>query len=74
MASFIILSGAILLTPPAKAELREFKTPDGKSVMAEIVGYNAKLGKVELKRENGKRVKVKPSVFVEEDQQYITDW
>ena len=57
-----------------KAEVHEFSTPDGKTVKAEIIGFNAKLGKVELKREGGKRVKVKPAIFVQADQAYIQEW
>ena len=49
-------------------------TPEGKSVKAEIIDFNSNLGQVTLKRQNGKRVKVKPSIFVEADQEYIKQW
>lgn len=58
----------------AFAELHEFNLPDGRSIKAEIVGYNARLGKVELKLGNGSRKKVSPAVFVQADQDYIQDW
>ena len=53
---------------------REFTLPDGRSLEAEIVQYDERLGQVELKRADGKLVKIKPSVFVEEDQDYIDEW
>jgi hypothetical protein len=56
------------------AELHEFNLPDGRSLKAEIVGYKARIGEVELKREDGKTVSVKPSVFVDDDRTYIQDW
>jgi len=69
IASLCFLSASTVL-----AEMHEFRTPDGKSVQAEIVDFNAKLGKVTLKRQGGKRVKVNPSAFVEADQKYIKEW
>ena len=53
---------------------REFTLPDGRSLEAEIVQYDERLGQVELKRADGKLVKIKPSVFVEEDQAYVDEW
>ncbi len=58
----------------ADAEMREFNLPDGRSLQAEIMSYNDKLDKVELKLANGKRKKVSPSLFVEKDQKYIKEW
>ncbi len=71
---FIALSIFLFGTAHARAELHEFTLKDGRTLKAEIVGYNAKLGKVELKREDEKRVPVKPTVFVEADQKYIREW
>ena len=51
-----------------------FTLPDGRSLEAEIVQYDERLGQVELKRTEGKLVKIKPSVFVKSDQDYILDW
>ena len=53
---------------------REFTLPDGRSLEAEIVQYDERLWQVELKRADGKLVKIKPSVFVEEDQAYVDEW
>tara|TARA_X000000950_G_scaffold104156_1_gene131362 strand:+ start:915 stop:1631 length:717 start_codon:yes stop_codon:yes gene_type:complete len=51
-----------------------FTLPDGRSLEAEIVQYDERSGQVELKRTDGKLVKIKPSVFVKSDQDYITEW
>lgn len=59
---------------PAEAAMREFSLADGRAVEAEIVGFNAKNGQVELLLANGQRKKVDASIFVAGDQQYIKDW
>lgn len=69
---YTAVSLLMLFAVCARAEFHEFKTPDGKSVKAEITDF--KQGMVELQRENGKRVKVKASIFIEADQQYIEEW
>jgi hypothetical protein len=66
--------GVMLLANRASAEMREFKLPDGRTIKAEIVSFNGKLGKVQLRLENGALKKVKPEVFVEEDQHFIEEW
>ncbi|MCF7818087.1 MAG: hypothetical protein K9M54_09420 [Kiritimatiellales bacterium] len=70
VSSLIVL----LIAVAANAEMREFKLPDGRSLNAEITGYNGNLDQVELKREDGKCVSVKPDIFVEADQAYIKAW
>lgn len=67
-----VVAAALALN--AEAELRPFSLPDGRTIEAEIIEYNAKLDRVELKRADGKLVKVKPSIFVEKDQAYIKEW
>ncbi len=57
-----------------QATLHEFTLKDGRTLKAEIVSYNAKLKKVELKREDGKLIPVNPAVFTEADQSYIMAW
>ena len=57
-----------------KAEMHEFNLPDGRTLEAEIVDYDARRGLVELKRTDGKRVKIKPSIFIPDDQAYIEEW
>ncbi len=75
---FIIAGGLIftfaLLTPRVDAKMREFKLPDGRSLQAEIVDFNGKLGKVKLKLANGKLKTVNPAIFVKEDRKYIKEW
>lgn len=58
----------------AHAELHAFTLPDGRSIQAEIVDYNAKLGVVDLKLANGRRKKIKPAVFIQKDQNFIREW
>ncbi len=58
----------------ADAEMREFKLPDGRSLQAEIVGFDSKLGKVKLKLASGKLKTVNPTLFVKEDRVYIKEW
>ena len=70
----IVLSICLCSGVSARAGLHTFTSTDGQSVEAEIVGYDGVKGTVDLKRMNGKRFKVKPSVFVEDDQKYIQDW
>ncbi len=72
--SLISMASVVLLSSVGYAEMHAFSLPDGRALEAEIMDYNTKLGLVELKRADGKRVKVKPSVFVEEDQAYIREW
>ncbi|MDF7824036.1 hypothetical protein P4B35_08425 [Pontiellaceae bacterium B12227] len=57
-----------------RAEMHTFKLPDGRSIVAEIVDVNARQGIVELRLENGSVKKIKPSIFVQEDQDYISAW
>lgn len=64
----MLVSGAVDAKP------REFKSPDGRTIQAEIIDFNTKTGLVELELPKGKRVKVKPSIFVAEDQTYIKEW
>jgi hypothetical protein len=66
--------GVMLLANQASAEMREFKLPDGRTIKAEVVSFNGKLGKVQLRLENGVLKKVKPEIFVEEDQHFIKEW
>lgn len=55
-------------------EFRDFTSSDGRTVRAQIVDYNGATGTVEVELENGKRTRVKPTVFSAEDQAYIQDW
>jgi hypothetical protein len=55
-------------------EMHAFTLPDGRTLEAEVVDFNGRLGTVVLKRADGKRIPIKPEVFIEADQQYIREW
>jgi hypothetical protein len=65
---------AVVLTQKVGAEMHSFSLEDGRALEAEIVDYNRNLGKVTLKRPDGKRIPVPTKIFVEEDQSYIQAW
>ncbi len=69
LAAFLLISFSAVAD-----EMHTFNLPDGRSLEAGIFGFNDKQNMVELQRADGKRVKVKPDIFVEEDQKYINDW
>jgi hypothetical protein len=69
-----VVAVILLFASPVCAEMHVFSLQDGRVLEAEIVDYNGKLGKVTLKRLDGKRVPVKVNIFVEVDQQYIKEW
>ena len=58
----------------AAGELHEFRSFSGKSVKAEIMDYNGRMDEVTLRLPNRRIRKVKPSVFIEADQEYIKKW
>lgn len=76
MKRLFIVAGMLfaLLASRADAEMREFKLPNGKSVQAEIVSFDSRLGKVKLKLADGRPKTVKPGIFVKEDREYIKEW
>lgn len=77
MKRLFIVAGLLVFTLAAHradAKMREFTSPDGRTLQAEIVSFNGKLGKVTLKLANGRIRRVEPSRFVEEDQKYIKEW
>jgi hypothetical protein len=55
-------------------EFHLFTDLKGRSVGAKIIKVDPQRGLVELELENKRRSKVKPSVFIKEDQDYIRDW
>ena len=61
--SVVVVLLTLLFAHQAGAEMRAFTLQDGRTLEAEIIEYNAKLGKVTLKRPDGKRVPVKPDLF-----------
>ncbi len=57
----------------AQAELRKFTSKGGdKHFNAELVGYQADKGLVEVRRESGKLMKFRLDVLSEDDQEYVT--
>ena len=70
----IMLGLALIFPISALAELHTFRLPDGRTVDAEIISVDEQRGKVELRREDGKIVKVNLGIFIQEDQQRIQDW
>ena len=53
---------------------RPFITADGRSLNAAIKDYNERNGKIQIKREDGKLIWTRPTVFSELDQEYIRQW
>jgi len=54
--------------------LHTFTTPDGRTLNAVIKGYNARTGKIQIERKDGKEVWILPTAFSEPDQEYIQQW
>jgi hypothetical protein len=69
-----MLGLALIFPVSVLAELHTFRLPDGRELQAEIVGFNPHKNLVELKKENGKTVRVKPDLFVTADRDYIEQW
>jgi len=55
-------------------ELHEFRVLSGKSVKAEVIGYNGRLDMVTLKLPNKSIKKVRLGLFVAEDREYVIKW
>lgn len=62
----LVLAGSVY------GENRTFTLKDGRTLEAEIVGFNG--GKVSLKRSDGKIIPVPSDIFVETDVAYINKW
>jgi hypothetical protein len=69
-----LLGFSALLVMASQAEMHAFEAKDGRAIEAEIVDYDARSGKVTLKRADGKRIPVKADFFVAADQAYIREW
>lgn len=57
----------------SKAEMREFKDPQGRKVMAELVSHDG-LGMLTLKLQNGTPFQKTANQFSVEDQAFIAEW
>jgi hypothetical protein len=55
-------------------EYRTFTTQDGRSLKARITMYDAITGKLQIQREDGKKVMVPVSTFREKDKAYAEKW
>jgi hypothetical protein len=55
-------------------QFRTFTSPDGREIVAKVISYDTTRKKLQLERENGKRVWLTPSVFGAADQAYIKAW
>ncbi|VGO14781.1 hypothetical protein PDESU_03350 [Pontiella desulfatans] len=58
----------------ADAEVRDFRTQDGKSVRGEIESYKLQTDKLAIKTEGGKTVQLKADDLVDDDYVYVRDW
>ena len=68
---FIIVSPS---TGLGESALHTFTTPDGRSLNAVIKGYSDQNGKIQIEREDGKKLWVLATVFSEPDQEYVQQW
>ncbi len=72
-----MIAGALVCLAVATAfgdDYRTFTDTEGRSIKAEIVEFNPSTGKLLIKREDGKQVWVSPSIFCENDRNYIRSW
>ena len=54
--------------------LHTFTTPDGRSLKAVIKDYDDRTGKIQIEREDGKKLWTLPTAFSEPDREYIRQW
>lgn len=71
---YTVIYALLLCGIQTKAELHEFKLNDGRTIKAEVMKYNSTLGTVDIKRKDGKIVRVKSDIFSEKDQKYVEEW
>ena len=69
-----LLFAAFSSTSFGEGTLHTFTTPDGRTLNAAIKGHNSSNGKIQIEREDGKKLWTRPTVFSEADQQYINQW
>jgi len=73
MRTTFILLLLIALSGFAEAEFREFTDQKGRTMKAELVSHDGK-GNIKLKRTDGQKFSVSPTVFSIDDQAYIRKW
>jgi len=54
--------------------LHTFTTTDGRSLKATVLDFNASSKKIQIEREDGKKIWVRPSVFSQPDRDYVQRW
>ena len=54
--------------------LHTFTTADGRSLKATVLDFNTSNKKIQIKREDGKKIWIQPSVFSQPDRDYIQQW
>jgi hypothetical protein len=75
LAGAAIAAGAAEGSAAGAAEgYRTFTDAEGRTVDAKILSFDAARGRLEIEREDGKRVRVEPGLFSEADQEYIKEW
>ena len=72
----ILFTLLLLSSSPAgpRDALHTFTAPDGRTIKAAIIQYNAQKGTIRIEREDGARFWTDPSHFSEKDQAYIRQW
>lgn len=73
MKSLILFVACISLQTLAQA-YRTFTAEDGRTLKARVIAYDAASGKVQIEREDRKRLTVDSSAFSPKDQIYIDTW
>jgi hypothetical protein len=69
-----MLALVFCISAGAQSEFHIFTDLQDRVISAKIINVDDLRGKVELELENKRRVKVKPSIFIDTDQAYIHDW
>lgn len=72
-AAFLVLT--CLLNPVARGgEFRIFTDQQGRAIEAKVISHDRIKGEVQLERQDGVRVWVRPNLFSADDQAYVKAW
>ena len=75
MVKHIILTLIFILTNTVwSEEFRAFTSKEGRVITARIINFSSYTGKVQLERENGRKVWVDPEIFSSKDKKFIAAW
>lgn len=71
-----VLALLLVLSIPAFAadDYRTFTATDGRTLKARILSYQDATNKIQIEREDGKKLTVSPAAFSKKDQTYINKW